>query len=311
MSRNFARGAPPPPGSFEYLAVGDMWDPEVAARKARASRSETGFEIYKIAFTDLDAAENYVAAVDRAVKQARRAHGEAILSRADEREWDDFMAKWRPFAADMHLVPGSPSMMLSENKKIFDGLVRQAHDLHDRFAKKGMAEVPVPYAGELLLLLRQMPKKLTAAEMSAKLAAGVKCGERLLDENTTWWGWVASRDHLPLKQAVRDAREAADVYARSRASRATYAPGDPAYDEFLRRLARIWVEAAGLYGIKQTEATARAELKQAASEMPKKAASYAVWLLAIAGVGYLGASWLFRPRRTVVVAVPDAYPEGT
>ena len=166
--------------------------------------------------------------------------------------------------------------------------------------------MPVPYAGELLLLLRQMPKKLTASQMSAKLLAGARCGERLLDANTTWFDWVASRDHHPLRDAVADAGRAADIYGRSRSSAATYSPGDPAYDEFLRRLTKIWVEASGLYGIRETEATAKAHLKDDLSE---KSVLYFAGLLAAAGAAYLGVAWLMRPSRPAAVGVPDAYPE--
>ena len=309
--RDFGRGAPPPPGSIEYIAVGDMWDPEICARKLREegrARSRSGFDLkfYEISFGDLDAEENYVASVDRAVKQARKVHGDAVLSREDERSWDNFMSRWRPFAADMRLVPGSPSMMLKQNKQSFDLLAREASSLHDKFVRKGMSEVPVPYAGELLLLLRQMPKKLTASQMSAKLLAGARCGERLLDANTTWFDWVASRDHHPLRDAVADAGRAADIYGRSRSSAATYSPGDPAYDEFLRRLTKIWVEASGLYGIRETEATAKAHLKDDLSE---KSVLYFAGLLAAAGAAYLGVAWLMRPSRPAAVGVPDAYPE--
>jgi hypothetical protein len=308
MARNFSRGAPPPPGSIEYIAVGDMWDPEIYARKARAAG--VGFAVYEISFTDLDASNNYIEAIDRSVKQARKVHGDKLLSRADEREWDDFYQKWRVFVADMRMVPGGPSMMLKENKSLFDQLVSRARTLHDRFHRAGASEVPVPYAGELLVLLRNMPKRLTSTEMQAKLLAGAKCGERMLDTNTTWFDWVASRDHLPLKASVKAAIDAADIYGRSRSSKQTYSAGDPVYDEFLRRLSKIWIEAAGLYGIQQTRASATAAFKDDARKMPESAGRYALGLLALAGVAYLGTKWVLSgPDRSVVgvVAVPDAY----
>lgn len=310
MAKNFARGAPPPPGSIEYIAVGDMWDPEVYARKARAAG--VGFSVYEISFTDLDAANNYVEAIDRSVKQARKVHGDKILSRAAEREWDDFHQRWRAFAADMRMVPGSPSMMLKENKAQFDQLLGRARALHDSFHRAGASEVPVPYAGELLVLLRGMPKRLTSSEMQAKLLAGAKCGERMLDENTTWFDWVASRDHLPLKAAVKSAQEAADIYGRSRKSRQTYSAGDPVYDEFLRRLTKIWIEAAGIYGIQQTRAGASAAFKDDLRKVPETTSRYVLGLLALAGVAYLGTKWVLSgPSHTTSggsVAVPDAYP---
>jgi len=287
-----------------------MFYPDIAARNAGRARSSSGFQVYEIAFSDLDAAQNYVDAVDRSVKQARRVHGDKILSRDDERAWDTFVSRWRPFAADMRLVPGSPSMMLKENKRTFDGLVKDARELAQRFAAKGMDVVPVPYAGELLLLLRTMPKKLTASQMRGKLLAGVKCGERMLDENTTWFDWVASRDHKPLQASVKAAQEAADIYGRSRTSRATYPPGEPAYDEFLRRLTRIWIEAAGLYGIVQAQHTAKAEFKDDLRKRGSFAATSVVGLLAVAGVAYLGTKWISgSSKKEIKVAVPDAYPQ--
>lgn len=312
MARDFSRGSPPPPGSLEYLAVGDMFYPDVAARKAGRARSSSGFQVYEISFSDLDAAQNYVDAVDRSVKQARRVHGDKFLSRDDERSWDAFVSRWRPFAADMMLAPGSPSMMLKQNKRTFDALVKEARDLAQKFTRQGMDVVPVPYAGELLLLLRKMPKKLTAAEMRGKLLAGAKCGDRMLDENTTWFEWVASRDHVPLRDSVKAAQEAADIYGRSRTSRATYSPGDPAYDEFLRRLTRIWIEAAGLYGIAQTQRAAGAELKDDLRKRGHFAGTAVLGLLALAGVTYLGTKWLSgSSKKEVTVGVPDAYPQPT
>jgi len=319
MARSFARGAPPPPGSFEYLMVADHWYPDVHARKyGKEASSETGAgagvgaDKDSISYTDLDAAENYVAAVDRSVRQARQVHGETLLQAADEEKWDGFLKRWRPFAKDLHGITHYPSMLVAENKRMFDALVKEAHDLHDDFARKGMSEVPVPYAGELLMILRSMPKRLTAAQMRAKLEAGARCGDRLLDENTTWWSWVSTQDHLPLKRAVKDARTAAYLYGRSRLSDASYGPGDPVYDEFLRRLTKIWIEAAGLYGIRATKSTARAELKDDLPKMPRLAAEYALGLLAAAGVAYLGSKWLFRDHDhdRPAVAVPDAYPQG-
>ena len=118
MARGFARGAPPPPGSFEYLAVGDMWDPEVAARKhghKETPASSSGFQVYEISFTDLDAAQNYVEAVDRAVRQARRVHGNTILSRDDELAWEKFFAKWKVFAFDMR-PPGSSRQSVDDTR---------------------------------------------------------------------------------------------------------------------------------------------------------------------------------------------------
>jgi len=47
--------------------------------------------------------------------------------------------------------------MLKENKARLDDLLNQSKRMHDKFAAKGMPMVPVPYMGELVVLLRKMP----------------------------------------------------------------------------------------------------------------------------------------------------------
>jgi hypothetical protein len=300
--RDFGRGSPPPRGSIEWVGVTDMFYPEL-----QRPASSSGFQVYEVSYTELDAAKRWVEGVDRSVLAARRVHGGEILSAADQLAWEDFMARWRPFYFDM-TFPGHFSAMLSANKKIFDDLLRESRQLYEKFTEKGMSPVPVPYAGELLEVLRGTPKRLTAAEMSSRLRAGARCGEKMLDANMTWSDWLVSRDHRGLVSAISDARGAADIYSRSRSSGRTYSPGEPAYDEFLRRLSKIWIEAAGLAGVREASATARAELKDDARQLPERAAHLSLWLLALAGASYLGVAWLARPRapQTIVVGVPDA-----
>jgi hypothetical protein len=282
-----------------------MWEPE-------PPRASSGFQVYEVSFGDVDAGKRWIEAIDRSVRQARSVHKDQVLQSDDERDWDSFMSKWRPLIHDLQAIPGSPAAMLSSAKRRFDELLGESRKLHDRFAKKGMAMVPVPYAGELLLLLRQMPRRLTPAEMRAKLLAGIKCGDKLLDANTTWYSWMTSSDHVPLERAIDDARTAADIYGKSRRSSEQFAAGDPVYDEFLRRLTRIFIEAAGLYGMREVKETARSELRDDVRKIPKQAESTTLWLVALAGAAYLGISWLARPRAAaaspVVVAVPDAVP---
>lgn len=297
--RSFSRGDPPPRGSVEWAGVPDMFYP---------ADDGSGFDVYEISFTELDAADRWVKALDRGVVAARRSRGDAVLTAADAHDWESFLARWRPFYGDMTL-PGHFNAMLKSNKKQFDDLLEESHRLGDRFAKKGMSAVPVPYMGELLQLLRQVPKKLTAAEMRAKLEAGARCGEKMLDENFSWVRWAVTRDYAGLKTAVRDARAAAATYARSRASAATYSPGDPAYDEFLRRLTKIWVEAAGLYGVTETRGSAASEAADEGAKGGKWATSSILWLLGLAGVSYLGYRWVSSRPREVRLAVPDAYQE--
>lgn len=301
-SREFGRGEPPPRGSIEWIAVGDMWEPSPPPRSA------SGFSVYKVSFTDADAGDRWISEIDRSVRQARAVHKDKILSTSDEREWDALLARWRPLIFDLRAIPGSPAAMLPSAKRRFDEIMGDSKKLHDRFRKKGMSQIPVPYAGELLVVLRGTPRKLTASEMSARLAAGARCGEKLLDANTAWYSWMTSSDHVPLEGAIESAKVASAAYARSAESPTTYSPGDPVYDEFLRRLAKIWIEASGLYGIQETLRTAKAELKDDVRKMPERAFGLSLGLLAAAGLGYLGLHWLAgrRAPATVVVGVPDA-----
>jgi hypothetical protein len=305
-SRDFARGAPPPPGSFEWAAVGDVWQGRTAPR------TRAGWDLYEIKYTELDAAKRWIEAITRGVRQARDIHGDKILTAADASSWSAFLKKWSPFATDMSL-PGHFNSMLKVNKKVFDDYLNEARALYDGFVAKGISPVPIPYANELLTILRNMPKQLTATEMASRLRAGSRCGEKMLDENTTWWTWISSKDHGPLLTAIGEANQAARAYEKSRDPRA-YKAGSPPYDEVLRRLTRIWVEAAGLSGIVQYREKARAEMHDQVEEGLKDKGRSIVWVLVAAGVGYLGISWLGRrwmygaPQTNITVGVPDAIP---
>jgi hypothetical protein len=320
--RDFGRGTPPPRGSIEYAGVGDMWEPEPSSTGASATATLLSpayaawrawltwddWNVWKISWSELDASERWVRAIDRSVRQARTVHGDKILSARDETDWQGFMRRWIPFVGDMKL-PGHFNAMLSSNRRVFDDLMNESKRLADRFAKKGMALVPVPYANELLFVMRKVPRKITSGGMAKVLEIGVACGEKMLDENMPWYAWLASSDHRGLRRAIDDAEKAKKIYERSRASKKTFSPGDPAYDEFLRRLTRIWIEAAGLAGIREVQGTARATLADDVRRFPREAGTNLLWALGIAGAAYLGVDWLLH-RKKPTVAVPDAFQAG-
>ena len=304
MGRDWARGEPPPRGSIEYVGVGDMFMEEPPRP---ASRS--GFQVFEIGFTELDAADRWMKRLEDNIHYARQVHGDKILTQADVNEWDSLMSRWVPFRSS--LIKHAERQMLKENKLQLDGLLNESKKMHDRFAARGMPMVPVPYMGELVLMLRKMPKKMKTAEMRSKLEAGTRCGDKMLDENTAWWQWRKRDDSRGLARAIEDARAASELFARSRTSE-TYEPGSPVYDEFLRRLTKIYIEAAGLYGIVETKKTAVAEAVDHARETGKKDASHLLWLLVSAGVGYLGLRWISRPKPAqITVRVPDARPAAS
>lgn len=326
MGRGWGRGSPPPRGSIEWVAVGDMWEPGPPPHVNPPSNA--GFQVFEIGFTELDAADRWMKRLEDNIRYARQVHGDKVLSASDVDAWDALMLRWVPFRHKLTSPirsPASIQMMLKENKAELDGLLDESKSLHDRFARKGMPMVPVPYMGEMLLVLRSLrqdPKRdptpmdsqtnplkpLTAAQMRAKLEAGIACGEHMLDENAAWWQWRKRDDAHGLSGAIDAARNLSNAYGKAGQSPETYRPSTPAYDEFLRRLTKIWIEAAGLYGIVETKATTVAEALDAARDGKDKAGNL-LWLLLLAGAGYLGLRWLTRDKpATVVVAVPDANP---
>jgi hypothetical protein len=271
----------------------------------QSPRFTSGYQVFEIGFTELDAADRWVKRLYENIRYARQIHGDKVLSAADVVEWDSFAARWKEFRDS--LKDHAERLVLKENKAQLDSLLHESKKLHDRFAAKGMPMIPVPYMGELVLLLRKMPKRLTAAEMRSKLEAGISCGEHMLDENTAWWQWRKRDDTRPLNAALAAARTASGIFARSSKASDAYQPGSPAYDEFLRRLTKIWIEAAGLYGIVETKVTAAAEALDSARQAGDKTEKNLLWLLLLAGAGYLGLRWITRDKgATVVVAVPDA-----
>jgi hypothetical protein len=302
--RDFGRGAPPPKGSLEYIAVGSMWTAEPPRRKRAASTA--GAEGENLSFTEIDAADKWLTNIHRSLVYARKVHGDKIITKTDVADWDEFISRWNPLRDnmnDLHVLFRSAA-----DRQNFQSLLNESKVLYDRFVAKGMAPIPVPYAAELVTLLRTMPKKITAAQMFAKLQAGIQCGDKLLDDKTPWYAWKKSGNTKPLAVAIDNARAMGAILARSTSSKETYGSGEPVYDEFLRRLTRIWIEAAGLYGIEETRRTAKAELKddlkrRATEETP----SNILWLLVTAGVGFLGIKWITGRSDKPKVAVPDAY----
>ena len=273
------------------------------------TKSDVGFQVFEIGFTELDAADRWMKRLEDNIRYARQVHGDKIISQADVDEWNALMARWNPFRQTLTSAiksPGWIQMWMKKNKAQLDKLLNESKRLHDRFVKKGMAMVPTPYMGELILLLRQMPKVLKTSEMRSKLEAGIKCGNKMLDKSTAWWQWRRRDDTRGLVRAISDAEGASDLFGRSHSAE-SYEVGSPVYDEFMRRLTKIYIEAAGLYGIVETKKTAVAEAADAGRKGGKEATNHLLWLLVSAGVGYLGLRWIYRTKPAqITVKVPDA-----
>jgi hypothetical protein len=258
-------------------------------------------------FTDIDAADQWLIALQQSVDYSLANHGNKVVTEADKNDLASLMVKWNTFR---NSVKGLTTFWLSKDQKqTFQSLMKEAKTWHKRFDGKGLTIIPVPYALEIVTLVRSMPKQLTAAQMIPKLAAVAKCGEKLLDASTPWYGWKVNSDTKGLSDSIDSAKAMAIILARSKNSDMKYFPGDPIYDEFVRRLTKVWIEAAGLYGIEQVERSNLASLKDDLKKGTSDTASNIVWLLLAGGVGYLGLKWMVARPGTVAVAVPDAIQE--
>lgn len=266
-----------------------------------------GSEPKAVTFSDVDAADQWLNGLHRTMEYSLATHGNKFVSKDDIAAWSTFIAKWNPFRNSLGNL--SILWMSQENKKTFHKLLAEANTWQKRFDGKGLAIIPVPYALELVTLLRTMPKQLTAGQMLPKLAAIIQCGDKLLDAHAPWYGWRKSGDAKGLATAVDSAKAMGIILSRSKESNVRYFPGDPVYDEFLRRLTKIWIEAAGLYGIEETERTNLADLKTNLKKGAENTPSNIGWLLLAGGVGYLGLKWMTSRPGTVTVAVPDAIQE--
>jgi len=261
----------------------------------------------KVSFTEIDAADRWLATMHRSLAYSRQVHSDKHITKSDIATWDEFISRWNPFRDRMTTL--GVLFMSDADKRLFHSLMAESHKLYLGYTAKGMSTIPVPYAAELVTLLRTMPKQITAAQMYAKLVAGIQCGDKLLDDKTPWYAWKKSGDTKPLAVAVDNAKAMGAILTLSKSAKETYGAGDPVYDEFLRRLTRIWIEAAGLYGIEETQNTAYARLKDDLRKGPEDTKSNILWLLVTAGVSYLGIKWIFKDSGKPKVAVPDAYRE--
>jgi len=291
--KKWGRGSSPPPNSYEWCGVAD---PPV---------TQTGFQVFEISFTDLDAADRYIKHLYDSVVYYRKTQGSKIIDDQNLKLFHGFIMRWNEWRNPLGMTI---RMMSKDHHDVLRKFLNEAHKLELDFRKKGMAPIPIPYMGELVSVLRQMPKQLRAIDMSAKLEAGIKCGQQMLLENTPWYGWRVRQDSKGLLGAIGQAQRASQVLLMSRRSSQLYEAGDPVYDDFLKILTRIFIEGAGLYGIEQTLKTAVAEAVDKAREQTEPRNYY--WILALAGVGYLGSAWLKnRMFNHSTISVQDAIRE--
>lgn len=306
--------------SADMGAKASLWPPEI--------------KLYEISPTDFDAAKRWMANIAENVKYHRKVHGDKILTMEDEELWGALWRRWLLFGNKLKELAQNKSlmnkiiantmpilhlsrlfavhaldigMMSEDNKREFDAILHTAQSLQKRFELLGMGQVPVPYMGELVMMIRQLPPQLTLQDMATRLRATAKVGSRLLDENTPWWQWKVR----PESAGLRRATSAAEKLAEDLTSVSKLPEGQglrerdtPVYQRFLRTVSLVYIEAAGLYGIEETKATARAELHEAGLNAPRDATKMALWILFVAGVGYLGIRLLTRSKQIVIIEAP-------
>jgi hypothetical protein len=326
--------------------------------------------LQKISNTDWDAAKKWVANLAENVAYTRKVHGQKVLTDEEMVRWTAFWKRWLVFANKLDVVKktlqaddslaakalivtspvlwsarllgatllGTMALMSTENKTELDGLLHEAWGLYSRFRLLGMSQVAVPYMGDLVVILRTLPKNPKLVDMAQSLQAAAKTGSRLIDENTAWWEWKVRPETKGLRNAIAEAGQlAADILSITASTDPNaglpamaegrqrlvqlltknanvvlgLTPGQALKQLFSRAVSKIYIEAAGLYGIQETKATAKAETFDEARKGPEKATSSLGWVLAAIGVGYLGIRLLTRDKTTIIVqdTNPAYHPE--
>ena len=297
--REYGRGSAPPMGSWEWVGVADMFNPQDVDPRYRPTATSGIGDFFETSFTDIDAANRWMKYLKRTIEENRKLHGGKAVSDAELNEFNSFYEKeWKTYADKNSLWTKATD---PDKKAELDRLLVKSREMHDRFVKKGMSPVPVPYMAELTLMLRSLPRSMLAIEMRAKLEAAIKCGKKLAGENTTVWQWVLLDDDKPLKKAIDDARKMSAILKKTRNKNEVYAIGSPVYDEFVRRLTRIYTEASVLYGVSEVRTTAVHEGADVAVNRADETKTDITKLLILAGLGYLGIRWLTHSKTTVVV----------
>jgi hypothetical protein len=348
-----------------YAPPSRRWHP--AGKSATGTPLDvSGLQLYEISNTDWEAAVRYMNNLAENVKYTRQVHGDKILSQADMEKWATLWSRWLLFSSKIETVKtamqdeslatrmlnatlptlwfsrllfatvrGSLALMSPDNKRELDGLLKDAHALYDRFRLLGMTQVAIPYMGDLVVILRSLPRDVSLAEMSQRLRDGAKVGDRLLDENTAWWQWRKRDDTKGLRAAIKAAgelaKEIADIdmavkadaspeakasaratmlrlLSRKIGKNETYIHTSPSLalrEKFIGGLGKIYAEAAALYGVEEVKREAAAGLKDDLKKPPEPA-GIPLWAWGLAGVaGYAGFKWWVNTGKKEEVVVRE------
>ena len=305
-----------------------------------------GLYLYEISNSDWEAVNRWMNNIDTNVKYTRQVHGSELLSDEDVAKFDMFWKRWLAFKGKINAVEkslkdeslaskilsvtspvywasrllyntikGSMALMSADNKRELDALLSEAWKLYNYLRSRGMSQVPIPYMGELVMLLRSLPPDMSLSDMANRLRDAARAGERLVDVNTAWWQWRIRSDTKTLLRTIDGAQEFARDLARVAKlpeGQGLRDSGSPVYVKFVRTVAAIYGEAAALYGSEEVKTTARAEAKDVAHEKAKSATISIGWIAAMVGAGYLGIRWLTQDKVTIVVEnqKPGYHPDN-
>lgn len=335
--RNFRIEGTPPLNSYQYDFVRGLPDttPPQFPRKRKTSDAQKVYDtlgsVDSVSATDFDAATRWMNNFAEQVAYTLKVHKDA-LDPHDLDVWTALWKRWLLLGArvkqdnELGAPPSSvlpnllPSMRLSRGvmnpgtKLEYDKLLNESIDLYRDFRRKGLSQVAIPYMGDLVVMLRTLPSTLTLAQMVTRMREASRAGERLLDENTAWWQWRGRADAGGLRRAIAAARELASKFEQTSKLRGQKGPrekGSFAYDLFLRAVTRIPIEAAGLYGIEETLATVRAELKDGIEHRTRSIKADLVTATVIAVLGYMSYKWWTKPQAKLIVEPfkGDYHPE--
>jgi hypothetical protein len=306
---------------------------------------KSGFYVYEISHSDWDAATRWMANLAENVAYTRKVHGERVLTATEALKFNDLWRRWLLFGNKIETVKrqledeslaskvlsatipglwasrllyatakGSLALMSADNKRELDKLLKEAWELYKRFRLMGLSQVAIPYMGDLVVILRTLPPEMTLSNMAARLRDGTMVGERLIDANTAWWQWRKRDETKGVRRAIDEAKKLAseiEDVAKTPPGQGLRDQGTPIYVRFVRTLAKIYVEAAGLYGVEETKRTAAAEFKDDVADIPRNFSYSLLGLLAAVGVGYVSLRWLATPKNTFVVSSDETgyHPE--
>jgi len=256
---------------------------------------------FEITAVEITAAKEWVNTIARSVEYSRAIHGDKYLKPTDVARFKEFLGRWKAFTDKV----GTWSVIdrtLKANKVLLDGLLSEANQIDSHFRQKGMVTIPVPYQLEIVQVARSLPKCVTPKQADDLLDKMVTYGKKILSANTHWYEvirqMIGANIFAPtVRDESRYGLQAAITSATAlllmlRFGRQPPFPkqmclDDPNYEDWRKKLFKIYIEASGMYGIQEVEERATAEAVDKATSITIDITTIAVLGAAILVGGYL------------------------